>query len=186
MKRLAVVLSFVLALSIANGYCYGDMSGGMGGAGKRMPRGNRSSVKANIAQGPNAGSDKIRQLLTFEKELGLTETQVERIKLIREEAMKNGRAAGVGVESFRQESEELLDLVNPDFAGARVRIDEMGKLAAGARKVLVDAYEEAYSELDKEQKGKLAAIKAKLKKEKEEQNDGAGPGRGMGSRPPMK
>lgn len=158
-------MTAVLVLFTAS--AYSDMGGGRPGA-----RGARGGAR-QAAQPPRqaVNTDNLREILTFGKELELTDKQVEAIKKIRSDSIAEISRRYELIRNAQAELSEMLGQVKPDFDAARKKLREMTEAVLGAQTVSINAYEEALNLLDDGQKAGLAGIRQKLRKEKEDEEN---------------
>ena len=185
MNRHLNLCAAVLVVFSVSAYCaMGGMGGGRGGGTRAGGRQTGQSSREAV------NTDNLRELLTFGKELDLTDKQAEDIKLIREQSIKDTQAGYEALRMNQIEMSNMLAAPKPDFAGARERAVEVTRAAVNAQAVSIDAYEKAYGLLTDNQKEKLAALRVKLKKERDAENEppsgftgngGAGAGSGRGN-----
>jgi Spy/CpxP family protein refolding chaperone len=177
-----VVASLLLCAAILRAEMPTGGMGGMGGGGHggHGGRGRSTDGQATQAHSTAPDTNNLRELLTFDKELGLTDTQEETIMALRSESMKEAAKRYAAAEKPQNELDVYLSQSKPDFVAARATVKEITEILVSARTVSIDAYEKAYSLLTDEQKEKLAAIRKKLK-----ENNESAEGQGRGQMPPM-
>ena len=165
MKNTVLFSVFILILLMATANSdMGSMGGGMGRGGHGMHNGGQSR---QTQQRSEVNTDRLREILTFSKELGLTDEQIEQIKNIRTDQIKETSLRYEPVQKNQEELAVMLGGSKPDFAGARAKIKELTEAFVSAQMVSLEAYEKAFKLLDDGQKEKLIAIREKIKKEKE-------------------
>ena len=168
-----------LFLSVFSSLSYADMNGtnsasmrgrGRQGGGPRMEQ---------AAQPKFEFDDKstLRQILTYDKELELTDAQIEAIRKIRSDSINDAKKKYEVLSAAQKDLADSVNQVKPDFAAARAKIKEITEIAIGIQTETVDAYEKAFSTLTNEQKEKLFIIRAKLNADNPERN-GQNPERG--------
>ncbi len=172
MKRILQFSIFILMLAAAGANCdmggMGSMGGGGMGHGGHM-RGDSGQSKPP-QQRPEVNTDRLREILTFSKELGLTDEQAEQIRKIRADQIKETSLRYEPVHKCQEELAAMLEGVKPDFAGARAKIKELTEAFVNVQMVSLEAYEKAFNLLDDGQQAKLIVIRERIKKEKEAAN----------------
>lgn len=151
--RCSIVI--VLGVLAAAPLC-GEMPPGGGMRGRSGERQTSGRASQGIA------IDYIRELLTFEKELGLSAPQVEAIKQVRSDAVGEMAKEREALQASQKALSDSLNKPKPDFDGARAASREMtGSVMQLQIAISVDAYEKAYAVLTDKQKGTLSALRAR-------------------------
>jgi len=127
----------------------------------------RGRQDGQLAAREKVNTDNLREILTYKNELELGVDQIESIRNIRGQSIKDTQS---GYEALYRKQAELSDLLaapKPDFAGARAMSQEVTKEAVNVQLVSVDAYEKAYNLLTESQKMKFAILREKMKKDRD-------------------
>ncbi|HBU69929.1 MAG TPA: hypothetical protein DEE98_06040 [Elusimicrobia bacterium] len=156
---LAIFMSVVAAAS--SFALYGGMPGDSGGSGTRRGKG-KMSAQARPASAPLRGIDTsdIREILGYEKELKLTSAQVEEINSARQELLRESAAKYESLSEPQKEAAKLLNKVEPDFNGARGKIEQIMSVLCELPVTSLKYYEKAYNSLTREQKEAFFNIRA--------------------------
>jgi len=138
------------------------------GGGRSMNRGGGQDMQQSAREKVN--TDNLREIMTYKNELDLSVEQIESIRNIRGQSIKDAQS---GYEALYKKQLELSDLLaapKPNFAGAHAMSLEVTKALVNAQSVSIDAYEKVYNLLTENQKMKFAIIREKLKKERDSLN----------------
>lgn len=118
--------------------------------------------------GKHMGKDKheshgmyCQNLLGCRKKLELTQDQISSIEKINSSLKKKIIRAESEIKIKKMEINEALKQKNPDFSAAKKKAKEMYEIKTQKKLDKIDAYEESYNTLTKEQKNKLSTIKCK-------------------------
>jgi Spy/CpxP family protein refolding chaperone len=164
MKGRSIFLLAALIILPAAAYC---INGGTEGGGRSMNRGGKDEQPSMREK---VNTDNLREILTYKNELELSVEQIESIRNIRGQSIKDTQS---GYEALYKKQLELSDLLatpKPDFTGAHAMALEITKAVVNVQSVSIDSYEKAYNLLTESQKLKLAIIREKLKKERDSEN----------------
>lgn len=107
----------------------------------------------------------VREILTFSKELGLSEEQAAAIRIIRSAAVAELRQKYETLTAEQMEFSESVNDLKPDFAKLRAKVRAVNATLEEIQLISVDAYEKAFNTLTPAQKQKLFVIRTKLKEE---------------------
>jgi Spy/CpxP family protein refolding chaperone len=185
MRRAVIIAACAVVFGSAAVFCddtpFGGGSGsGMGGAGGgmggHMRSGNgrssnyhpgESKPGASIYSGLAGAIPDVRDILTFDKELGLTAEQVDKIRDLRTVAVREALKRSEEVAKPREELAKIMEQGTPDFVAAKKKLKEITETQNSVAMVLLEAFENAYGILNADQKKKYSDIRTKLNEEKE-------------------
>ena len=108
-------------------------------------------------------------------EIGITQTQIDKLRSLKMEATKSQIRNSAEVKILKLDFEDLLNQDNPDVKKIDAKIDEMGKLEIEMKKSMVHSIIEMKSILTDEQLEKLQElIKERMKERMENRRDNRG------------
>ena len=156
---------FLITLLLLSSIVQAEIGMGGRGPGGRMQGGQRAQQTAQPAVEFDDKST-LRQILTYGKELDLTDGQIETIRKIRSDSINEARKKYEVLSAAQKDLADIVGQVKPDFSAARAKIKEITGIAIDIQSGSVDAYEKAFNTLTNEQKEKLFVIRDKLLKDR--------------------
>ena len=183
-RGMAVILTAFTALFTANAIAdMGEMggrggNGGGSGGGRGVRGGDEGQSRQTQQQRPMINTDNLREILTFAQELGLSEKQVEDIRQIRSDSIKEITQSYEAVKKTQAELSDMLGLIKTDFDAAREKLKKMNEEVINTQMISINAYEKAFNLLSDGQKVKLVTIREKISKERMDENTHQDPTQG--------
>lgn len=124
---------------------------------------------------PLPNDENLREILTLKKELNLTDDQIEAIKAIRSDLLRETKTTFETMMGPQKELTDMLNKADPDFTGAKERIKEITVLMVKIQTLPIDSLEKAFKVLSGEQRTRLSELKKQaLEHQKTEQEEAGG------------
>lgn len=146
-----------------------QMPGGMGAGGMsgRHHGGGQENQNAPHIASPN--DESLREILSYKKELNLSDTQIEAIRGIRSDLITEDKTKVEAMIASQKDLSEIMNQPDPDFSKAHEKIKELSEQLVVIQTLPINALEKAFKVLSTEQKNKLFLLRNPKNKDNADQ-----------------